>query len=161
MRSATPRSRCCSPTCTEPAPSMPHAGVEQQCDDGNGSNADACVDGCLAATCGDGFTRAGVEQCDEGAGNSDSAPDACRTSCLAAFCGDGVRDSGEACDDGDGNNEDNCPDGAGGTCQPARCGDGFVDRDPAGGTEECERDADCPAGGTCGAPGSGTECECN
>lgn len=40
------------------------------------------------------------EGCDDGLGNSDSAPDACRRDCQPARCGDGVRDRGEACDDG-------------------------------------------------------------
>ncbi len=39
----------------------------EQCDDGNGSNTDACTNTCRNAVCGDGFIRAGVEQCDGGA----------------------------------------------------------------------------------------------
>ena len=39
----------------------------EQCEDGNGNPNDACVN-CRVAFCGDGFVRAGVEQCDGGAG---------------------------------------------------------------------------------------------
>lgn len=52
-----------------------------------------------APSCGDGRLDPG-EDCDDGAGNSDTEPDACRTDCRAAGCGDGVLDAGEACDDG-------------------------------------------------------------
>ena len=44
--------------------------------------------------CGDGV-RQGVEECDEGASNSDTMPDACRTDCTLPRCGDGALDSGE------------------------------------------------------------------
>lgn len=39
----------------------------EQCEDNNGNPNDACVN-CRVAFCGDGFVRAGVEQCDGGAG---------------------------------------------------------------------------------------------
>ncbi|HHH29788.1 MAG TPA: hypothetical protein ENK57_15785 [Polyangiaceae bacterium] len=38
----------------------------EECDDGNQDNTDACLEGCIAAFCGDGFTWAGVETCDNG-----------------------------------------------------------------------------------------------
>lgn len=47
--------------------------------------------------CGDGELE-GLEECDDGQANSDTAPDACRTDCRLARCGDGVADTGEACD---------------------------------------------------------------
>jgi hypothetical protein len=50
-----------------------------------------------AVPCGNGRIDPG-EQCDDGPGNSDTAPDACRTDCTLARCGDGVIDSGETCD---------------------------------------------------------------
>lgn len=38
----------------------------EQCDDGNLSNSDACVVGCVVAVCGDGYVNlAGGEQCDD------------------------------------------------------------------------------------------------
>ena len=46
----------------------------EECDDGNPENTDDCLDSCRAATCGDGYVRAGVEECD-GRGRS------CTTSC--------------------------------------------------------------------------------
>ncbi|MBL8617593.1 MAG: thrombospondin type 3 repeat-containing protein [Deltaproteobacteria bacterium] len=66
------------------------------------------------AGCGDGVVE-GAEQCDDGAGNSDTRPDACRTSCALPTCGDAVIDSGERCDDGGRLGGDACrPD-----CSPA------------------------------------------
>jgi MYXO-CTERM domain-containing protein len=59
---------------------------------------DLCVVGWVPTVCGDGKIT-GVEECDDGAENSDVAADACRTDCSAASCGDGVRDSGEECDE--------------------------------------------------------------
>ena len=35
------------------------------------------------------------EECDAGAGNSDTTPNACRTTCDLPSCGDGVTDSPE------------------------------------------------------------------
>jgi cysteine-rich repeat protein len=51
------------------APPAPRCGdgqldAEEVCDDGNQSNGDGCLNGCSRATCGDGFTRVGVEECD-------------------------------------------------------------------------------------------------
>jgi cysteine-rich repeat protein len=132
----------------------------EECDDGNGSNNDACLNSCLEASCGDGFVENGVEECDDGNtentdncvegcrlsycgdgfvrtgfeecddGNADN-DDACLEDCVAATCGDGFVQAGvEECDDGNTNNDDACPE----TCQTARCGDGFVQV----GEEECD-----------------------
>ena len=38
----------------------------EQCDDGNTSNTDACLNTCVTNVCGDGFVNVGVEQCDDG-----------------------------------------------------------------------------------------------
>ena len=71
--------------------------------DGNGIATDACPDGiggtCQPAVCGDGFVFAGIEACDDGPLNSDSASGACRTDCSLPYCGDGVVDvaNGEEC----------------------------------------------------------------
>ncbi len=43
------------------------------------TNTDGCIDTCTVATCGDGYTLLGTEQCDNGAANSDTAADACRS----------------------------------------------------------------------------------
>ncbi len=101
----------------------------EACDDGNTSDNDACVSGCVAATCGDGFWWSGMEECDDGAANSNATPDACRTDCTPARCGDAVIDTGEACDDGNTIDTDACRN----TCARAGCGDGVV-----GPGEECD-----------------------
>jgi cysteine-rich repeat protein len=113
----------------------------EPCDDGNNSNADACVVGCQAARCGDGFLRQNMppndvayESCDD-ANNDDS--DACLSDCREARCGDGALrtdlqpgDVGyELCDDGNRYDRDACI-----ACQPAVCGDGFVQD----GVEQCD-----------------------
>lgn len=59
------------------------------------------------SVCGNGTLEPG-EDCDDGAGNSDTDPDACRTDCTSPMCGDGVVDSGEACDDGNLVSQDGC-----------------------------------------------------
>ncbi|MCH9002088.1 MAG: DUF4215 domain-containing protein, partial [Planctomycetes bacterium] len=91
----------------------------EECDDGNASNADACLNSCLAATCGDGFLWIGFETCDDG--NNDDG-DGCQATCVSAECGDGITDPGEDCDDGNQDNSDDCLN----TCVAASCGDGFV-----------------------------------
>jgi cysteine-rich repeat protein len=103
------------------------AGVEQ-CDDGNASNTDGCLNTCKNPSCGDGFVRAGVEECDDG---NQVNTDACLVTCKIAKCGDGVVQAGvDECDDGNGSNTDACIN----TCKNAKCGDGFV----RAGTEECD-----------------------
>jgi cysteine-rich repeat protein len=101
----------------------------EQCDDANMVSTDACI-GCKTATCGDGFVRASVEQCDLGTGNSNTA--ACLTTCRNASCGDGFVQAGvEQCDLGTGNsNTAACLT----TCRNASCGDGFVQA----GVEQCD-----------------------
>lgn len=50
----------------------------EDCDDGNVSNQDACLNNCTSAVCGDGFVLRGVEECDD-ANTADN--DACRSDC--------------------------------------------------------------------------------
>jgi cysteine-rich repeat protein len=100
----------------------------EDCDDGNTSNNDACLNTCVAARCGDGIVEVGVEDCDDG---NTTDTDACTASCHIARCGDGIVQTGvEQCDDGNQDNTDACLD----TCVPARCGDGFVQA----GVEQCD-----------------------
>jgi cysteine-rich repeat protein len=66
----------------------------EACDDGNASNTDACVDGCVVAACGDGYVREGVEDCDTGG----TPTSECSAICKAPFCGDGLLGPNEACD---------------------------------------------------------------
>jgi MYXO-CTERM domain-containing protein len=150
-------------TATQQAPEGCHDGdldPGEECDDGNFSNSDACVNPCVFASCGDGYTQVGVEPCDDGdMDNTDAclvgciAPtcgdgytrvgvedcddangintDACLDDCSAASCGDGYLYAGvETCDDGNLSNSDECP----GSCQPAVCGDGYV----LAGVEPCD-----------------------
>jgi len=102
----------------------------EQCDDGNSDNQDDCPSGlgatCQKARCGDGFLwteGSGTEECDLGAGNSDTGT--CTTQCKFPQCGDGfVQPSiGEQCDLGSANNDTGL---CSTHCQIARCGDGFL-----------------------------------
>ncbi len=72
---------------------------------GSSSNEDC---NCEVCNCGDGIVQSSAEECDNGAGNSDTLPDACRTNCKRARCGDKVIDTGEECDDGNTDNGDKC-----------------------------------------------------
>lgn len=79
---------------------------EEECDDGNEDNSDGCVEGCLLATCGDGFVYEGVEECDDG---NDDDTDACTSVCELTYCGDGVlQPELEECDDGNTAAGDGC-----------------------------------------------------
>ena len=80
----------------------------EACDDGNTDNNDACLNTCVSATCGDGAVQSAVEQCDNGANNSNTVADACRTNCTNPRCGDDVVDTGEGCDDGNATDGDGC-----------------------------------------------------
>ncbi|MCC6996825.1 MAG: DUF4215 domain-containing protein [Deltaproteobacteria bacterium] len=100
----------------------------EDCDDGNMSNTDNCLNTCRNPRCGDGNIRAGMEECDSGAANSNTAANACRLDCKAPKCGDGVRDTGsplnETCDDGNTVSDDGCSDRC---VREPRCGDMVVD----------------------------------
>ena len=93
------------------------------CDDGTKSDLDACLDGasqlCQTATCGDGFVRTGVEQCDDA---NVINTDTCTNLCKTPICGDGFVQGAEECDDGNPINTDLCSN----TCRNARCGDSVV-----------------------------------
>ncbi|MCA9688310.1 MAG: DUF4215 domain-containing protein, partial [Myxococcales bacterium] len=55
----------------------------------NNIDTDACVAGCLAASCGDGFVQEGVEECDDGNANNN---DFCANDCTInpALCQNGA-----------------------------------------------------------------------
>ncbi|MEZ4380745.1 MAG: fibrinogen-like YCDxxxxGGGW domain-containing protein [Nannocystaceae bacterium] len=91
----------------------------EACDDGDDDDTDACLSTCAAATCGDGFVHAGVEECDDANGSDD---DDCLSTCVAATCGDGFVGPGEACDDGNDDDADACTN----ACALPSCGDGLV-----------------------------------
>lgn len=50
----------------------------EECDDGNRNDTDECVEGCKAATCGDGFVQSGAEGCDDG---NTADGDGCSSEC--------------------------------------------------------------------------------
>lgn len=68
----------------------------ETCDDGNAIDTDGCPSTCLVATCGDGYVRAGVEQCDPPGAT-------CTATCQLTPCGylpgDRTCATGEYCDD--------------------------------------------------------------
>ena len=73
-----------------------HAGVET-CDDGNGSNNDACLTTCQTASCGDGFVYTGVEVCDGNAINHGFCTAQCTIACDADY-DDCNNSSGDGCE---------------------------------------------------------------
>lgn len=91
----------------------------------------ATTTGDLEPVCGDGLVE-GVEQCDDGAANSDNA--FCTIDCVVNFCGDGKLLVGwELCDEG-GANSDSYGHLCSANCSPGRrCGDHIVDPE-----EECD-----------------------
>lgn len=123
--------------------------ASEQCDDGNDSNADACLNSCLTPYCGDTFLRSGVEQCEPpgqgtcadnctlatGIGRSftESEPEPPKRQGPPPSCGNGILqpDKGEKCDAGRFN-------GLSPTCDRwcgiTYCGDGKVHPE----SEECE-----------------------
>lgn len=106
----------------------------EECDDGNSTNEDLCLNNCKKNTCGDGYPGGKDEQCDDGNKIDD---DKCSNSCMRASCGDGKVNNGEQCDDGNKDNSDGCTT----SCRIARCGDGYI----WAGKEEC----DGPTGKRC------------
>ncbi|MFH1109197.1 MAG: DUF4215 domain-containing protein [Planctomycetota bacterium] len=126
----------CDRDCTLPknGDGLVNAAFGEECDDGNTIDTDGCRNNGKLAVCADGVVQARVEECDNGAGNSNAPDAACRPDCKRRRCGDGVEDpaAGEQCDDGNASDVDACV----GACKDARCGDGFLWLD--GGTEQCD-----------------------
>ncbi len=100
------RTNCAAATCGD---GVIDPGNSETCDDGNNDDNDLCTNSCQVAVCGDGILctnpivcgtgpGGGIEECDDGAGNSDTLADSCRTDCSNPGCGDGVIDSSEECD---------------------------------------------------------------
>jgi len=143
--------RCIGGICTPSVCGDGFVDSGEECDDGNSSNEDSCLNTCVLATCGDGFVWSGHEECDDGnLSNNDSClstcilarcgdgivwtgveqcddgndipDDGCTNSCTLPVCGDSIVQEGEECDDGNSSNEDSCLN----TCVLAKCGDGFV-----------------------------------
>ncbi len=126
----------------------------EQCDDGNTSNNDACLNTCVNARCGDGIVQIGVEQCDDGNLNNN---DDCSNNCTMG-CGNGIVNTGEQCDDGNLNNNDNCSN----NCTTG-CGNGIVntgeqcDDGNANNNDACSNN--CTTGCGNGILNPGEECD--
>jgi hypothetical protein len=127
----------------------------EECDDANLDNADACLDTCRAASCGDGYVQAGREECD-------GSTRACTTSCGstgAEACGSDCSWSGictppaESCngrdDDCDGSRDETYP------C-PAGATRGCTNACDQSGTEVCN--ATCNWSGACCAVSEFCDC---
>ena len=122
-------------TCKAPACGDGITQVGETCDDANQDNTDDCTSACVAASCGDTFLHAGVEECDDG---NQVNTDGCTSACNTAECGDGVLHIGaEECDDGNQVNTDACTNG----CLNPTCSDGLLNQG--------ENGVDC--GGPCGS----------
>ena len=94
-------SACISPNCGNGT-----VDAGEECDDGNQSNNDACLNNCRHAVCGDSFLWVGQEACDDG---NASNTDECLTDCTHATCGDSFLWIGhETCDDGNTTDGDAC-----------------------------------------------------
>ncbi|MFT6397478.1 MAG: cysteine-rich repeat protein [Bradymonadia bacterium] len=155
---ATCRTDCSVPGCGD---GVLDTDLDEECDDGNFTEADGCSNICLRPQCGDGVIQgdegcddgnavdtddcrndcspqvcgdsflADAEDCDEGEFNADVPDSSCRTNCSVPTCGDAITDTGEECDDGNDIETDLCSS----ACASPVCGDGFVQ--PALG-EECD-----------------------
>lgn len=71
----------------------------EECDDGNDSNADFCLNFCVINVCGDGFDGGIIqnEECDD---ENLDVGDGCDNLCRVEECGNGRTDANEDCDDG-------------------------------------------------------------
>jgi len=138
---------------SEPRPAVCGDGVvegDEACDDGNQDNTDGCLNGCVLASCGDGFVQVGVEACEDG---NAIDTDGC-VNCQLARCGDGFVHFGqEACDDGPANS-DAIYDGCTESCTPGpRCGDGKLN-----GPEDCDDQNTDPSDGCLAGCVEATSC---
>lgn len=114
--------------CAEPQCGDGEVEGSEECDDGNKSDKDSCLNACVKATCGDNKQRDKLEACD--GGNTDNN-DECTAVCQPKRCGDGFVEGGkEECDDANASNNDACTN----LCKKALCGDGFV----CSGLEQCD-----------------------
>ncbi len=136
----------CNPDCTlgpRCGDGVRQASEGEACDNGYNDDlyayaSDSCAPGCvLPPDCGDGIVQPGLELCDDGANNSDTAYNGCSTSCRwGPYCGDGVlQPAHETCDAGRNNTLYSAvAGGCGPDCEPAPyCGDGVRN-----GSEQCD-----------------------
>jgi cysteine-rich repeat protein len=176
-----PNTPTCSASCRTIRPPTCGDGTldpGEDCDDGNHSSEDDCLNDCRLATCGDGFVHERgtppFEECDDG----NVAPgDGCSATCRAE-CGNGVIDgactqgligspcsSNAGCDTppGAGNGVcvgETCDPGAAALCVPGPQVCSNVCRTLACGNGEVECDEDCDLGPANNVPGSGCTATC-
>ncbi len=124
-----------------------------------------CGGDCRFLLCGNGVVDVDAgEECDDGAGNSNTAQNACREDCTEPFCGDGKLDDqfGEQCEPVDGVD---ClagcvlPNCGNGTLEPQfgeECDDGAANSDTA--PDACRTDCSSPSCGDSVAD-SGEQCD--
>lgn len=128
-------------------------GVQEQgeeCDDGNSDPADACLNNCKNAICGDDQIRADniPEECDDG---DQVDTNMCTSACKLNICRDGFLLEGvEECDDGNEVNDDECTN----ECKKPVCGDGMKT-----GSEECDEGGNNVPRGEATAEQCTTECK--
>ncbi|TPV94268.1 MAG: hypothetical protein B7733_16310 [Myxococcales bacterium FL481] len=136
---------CTDESCGNPDFPTTQPTMLERCDDGNGSNADACKDDvnapqahwCQVNTCHDGYA------------------------CTGDDCGEVVGTVLEACDDGNESNSDACV----GECEDASCGDGYTCTE-ASGPDACltspllDSVEDCDDGNQIGGELNGCEANC-
>ena len=88
----------------------------EECDDGNADDTDACLTTCRAARCGDGWTWAGVEECD--GSTVEPCTTACDTTgtrrCSATCVFEGCQPPAETCDGEDDDCDTETDEGCGG-----------------------------------------------
>ncbi|MBN1769672.1 MAG: DUF4215 domain-containing protein [Deltaproteobacteria bacterium] len=135
---------CASPQCGNGVVDRGEA-----CDDGNTDDTDGCLNTCVVATCGDGFTWVGHEECDDG---NTVTGDGCEPDCSWTCENDPDCDDAEPCTGDETCTDHVCVPGTplaegsecttstgapgvcrGGACAAAGCGNGLVD--PG---EECD-----------------------
>ena len=137
-----------SSTSTGPPPPVCGDGVVdpgEDCDDMNDDNTDDCVEGCIDASCGDGFIHAVNEECD-------GAPPDGETCASQGQPGGGLACDGACMIDNTGCACGNSQAPVGGMCPPACTGgcDGTTCNIDCQGNSACEDDAvACPAGWDC------------
>ena len=143
----------------------------EPCDDGNTSNSDDCIirlipvevpglpdagagdvilqARCFLATCGDGFVRSDLEECDGDGQGLGGETEQCNIDCTYSRCGDGVVNlsSGEQCDDEGETAACNSD------CRISICGDSIVNTsageecDSGGEAASCDSDCTVPVCG--------------
>lgn len=126
--------------------------LTEECDDGNGSNTDGCLDTCEEASCGDGFINAETEDCD-GEGASECCSLACQfadgASCSTGTCLSGV------CQPSSGGGGEAGDTSGGGSPDPGSAGEGGEQSEPGAGEGGAPaRGGSGPRGGTSGRGGS-------